>query len=114
MGSYDTERVNEVAVLLHQAKDTLPSWVQFQCDYPVEFKRIVHWLLTNSSSPLEWQRDGKPMHKTVIQWATGNGEWTADVKAPAVLGTVGRRGRIRIRKPRPAPNSQEDEQCQKT
>jgi hypothetical protein len=105
VGAYDTERVGEVAVLLYQTRDTVPNWVQFQCDYPVEFKRIVHWLLTNSSSPMDWQRDGKPIHKAVIQWATGDGQWTANVKAPPVLGKDGRRGRIRIRKPRDTPNS---------
>lgn len=104
MGAYDTERVNEVCVLMHEAKSRLPRWVGFQCDYPVEFKRIVHWLLTNSSSPLEWQRDGRPMHKAVVHWALrtrdGTIDWTTNVRASPVTGPAGRVGRIRLRKPR--------------
>lgn len=103
MGSYDTERVNEVRILLDQVRTVLPSWTGFSCDYPVEFKRIVHWLLTNSDSPLEWQRDGKPMYKSLIEWAThvdGTITWTSNISSPAMINEGGRVGRIRFRKPR--------------
>lgn len=100
MGTYDTERVNEVRILLDTVRQKLPNWIMFQTDYDVELKRIVHFLLTNDRSPLEWQRDGKPLYRAVIEWKTRDGGWTNRITEPPVTGRVGRVARIRFRKPR--------------
>ncbi len=100
VGTYDTERVNEVRILLHAVRDRLPNWIVFQTDYDVELKRIVHWLLSNDRSPLEWQRDGRPLYRAVIQWRTQDGGWTGRIGDPPVHGPEGRIGHIRFRKPR--------------